>query len=173
MVDSKNRDWDSFRDYAMKDINAEVVKNLEFEVDRLKAFEMMYHAQQRKLEQQVSENHELEIERDNLQSINQDLLHDFEAVKKERDRHLAERKKDTIQIKEMTSLIQNLKEQVLNNFKRGNQNDEYANDLDDSDIQSNMSKLDDHESPLANIDTDRTNGAPQQPKRRQNHDDDE
>ena len=52
-VDSKNRNWDSFRDYAMKDINAEVVKNLEFEVDRLKAFEMMYHAQQRKLEQQV------------------------------------------------------------------------------------------------------------------------
>ena len=38
------RQFDSFRDYAMKDMNAEVVKNLECEVDRLKAFEMMYHA---------------------------------------------------------------------------------------------------------------------------------
>lgn len=81
--------FDSFRDYAMKDLNAEVVRNLECEVDRLKAFEMMYHAQQRKLEQSVAENHELEIQRDNLQSINQDLLHDFEAVQKERDNLLA------------------------------------------------------------------------------------
>lgn len=88
--------FDSFRDYAMKDLNAEVIRNLECEVDRLKAFEMMYHAQQRKLEQSVAENHELEIQRDNLQSINQDLLHDFEAVQKERDKLLAHNKKDEI-----------------------------------------------------------------------------
>ena len=95
-ADSKTGNWDTFRDYAMKDINAEMVKNLEFEVDRLKAFEMMYHTQQRKLEQQITENHEFEIERDNLQAINLDLLHDCEAVKKERDRFSAQKKKDTI-----------------------------------------------------------------------------
>ena len=70
----------------------------------------------------------------------------------------------------MGGLIQNLKEQVLNNFKRAGMDDDYTNDPDDSDLQSSLSKLEDQESPLANVDAGRGNAAPLQPNRkRRNH----
>ena len=76
--------FDSFRDYAMKDLNAEVVRNLECEVDRLKAFEMMYHAQQRKLEQSIAEqreeNAELAARNDRLYAEVRNLRNEQGAV---------------------------------------------------------------------------------------------
>ena len=73
----------------------------------------------------------------------------------------------------MTKLIANLKEQVLNNFKgdgKHRSEDEYTNDVGDSDLESaRVSLLDDAESPLPSTDAmGRDVLAPLQPNRRWN-----
>jgi hypothetical protein len=54
------------------------------EINELQIYEKSFFEQKRKNDELNQRNHELEIERSNILSVNQDLLDDFDALKHQR-----------------------------------------------------------------------------------------
>lgn len=66
------------------DVNKEMEAQLEqvtCEINELQVYERAYFEQKRKFDTINERNHELEIERNNLLTVNQDLLNEYDNLK--------------------------------------------------------------------------------------------